>query len=556
MHLKRIAAILLLSIFASGLTARVDAQNHITVKGRLDGGAGYRALLVSASGESVQRTLGSTGRFKFNRLTRTFLRNATLHFVADDGSYYGPTVLAGSGGEVYLAFSGRRDRETGTVNLGVIQMNDPGYARPRRNVARGFYTRERITQAADGVPVGVQSRGLVQIVSSSSKTRGVRIHEGEEGGIDTDSDGILDVFDPDDDGDLVPDYADPESAATTAQDSPFTTLYLGLGQTLNINASSLTPEQIDAVVGGEDQFVLIFYIPIAPEDVSVITGGHVVCGSPLLYCRSTADGGGTAVYSGVSESDNSLRGQLWTDLNADGSGYPNLESIRDGQAMVAGIQPRVGTAEFRPGDVYVVELVSADGAVESRRTFTLPPYFITVPAIKSYDAGFGTVELDYPLSGSTAGASSGNPIVLSGSGALTLTMWRPQRGSVSDYEASDIMDMGHLHYGAIVGGVAQEFTCAGYYSGLSATLSENSAALGSGDSPLAENGAVLWPLDDAAADAVPSASNTFTFTVNLRDCLGRAGVASGTYPVTLTAAGENFSGGANRAAVTVYVTIP
>jgi hypothetical protein len=525
------------------------------VGGKVPGGEGYTVLLLAQDGRVRSARLGADGKFTFAGVPRDIVRGATLQLVDPAGRYFGPVVLAHRRrtATVYTALAGRD--AGGRIKVGPIALRS-GYGVATRR--RALVDRSR-PAAADhnGQPAGAGRSGLVPVALPGAVSGVARAPDesATTTGADLDGDGIPNAADVDDDGDLNLDGTDGDSAGTSARHNPFTTLFLSLPQTLNVNVGGVTRAAIDAVIGGENLFNLIFFLSLPPGSGST-TGAHVICGASLAYCRSTADGGGTAVLTGVVESDPAILGGLWTDYDADGSGYPNLEPIGTppNPVWVAGVQPRVGTGAFRPGDVYQVEFVN-EGTVVSSLSLSLAPYFVTVPAVVAYDAGGGEVAVDYSDPG-VPGGTPANPIALSAAGTLRLTLWRPQRLAIEGVEPGEYVDMGRLHYGVIVGGVPREFTCAGMYSDLSPTLAEDPDGLGAGGSEEAGQGANLWPLTDAAADAVPDPARTLAFTVDLAACLARAAVPAGTYPLSLTAAGESLSGGANRAAQIFYVTIP
>ena len=283
----------------------------------------------------------------------------------------------------------------------------------------------------------------------------------------------------------------------------------------------------------------------------------MICADTNEYCnRST----GTAVYGGVTESDPALQGQLWRNLNADGSGYPNLEflSVNGGDAITAAISPRLGTSAVRPGDTYLLNFTGASGGIQASKLLVLSPYMVTVPALKSYTADSVTTVADYSNRSTVVGTNS-NPVVTDSSGLVTLTFWRPQRllyrSETPSSESDRYRDMGHLKYGVTVEGGSRQFTCAGLYSGLTGGITEISGGLGTGDSPFANEGAELFPLRDSSDDATPSSESTISFTVDLHTCLTRASETIGTKRVMLVARGEDLSNGANMAAQQVYITV-
>ncbi|RME58060.1 MAG: hypothetical protein D6780_07400, partial [Candidatus Dadabacteria bacterium] len=363
-------------------------------------------------------------------------------------------------------------------------------------------------------------------------------------GADSDSDGIPNGLDFDDDGDLNLDITDPQAENSSAQYSPFTTLFLTMPETLNVNLGNVTKTAIDSVIGGETFFNIVFYLSMPPE--LSITGAHIICNASNPYCKSSENGGGTAIYMGVNGSDPNLVGTKWSNYNADGSGYPNLEQLSGAQnAWVASVSPRVGTDQLRPGDTFIAEFMNGNRVVKTI-VMSLPAYFITVPAVKSYNAGSGEQTVDYN-DNSSAGMNQNNPIVISSEGQLTLNFWRPQRLAIQGAETGEsYMDMGNLHYGLIVNTDSSEFGCDGHYSQLSSTLTEDTSPSKSS----------LWPLLDTSGDTAPDSANTLSFTVNLSDCISENSASSGVYAVSLTAAGVKFRGGANRAAQTIYVSIP
>jgi hypothetical protein len=315
----------------------------------------------------------------------------------------------------------------------------------------------------------------------------------------------------------------------------------------------LSDTVIDGVVSGENMFNLTFFVSLPPNQTS-IDGGHVICGDELSYCRRNTP---LAYYGGVSESSDEFRGHPWSELLTS-DGYPRMEKIDlngGGSAIVASIQPRVDSSHFQVGDVYQVRLTSGSSVV-STRSLALAPYFVSVPALKEYDAGFGTVAVDYnsvtPGGGSIPGIF-GNPIVLSNDGLLTVTFWRPQRQAIRSDE-SGYYDWGNLNYGIVLG--AAQATCAGLYTNLPADLEEAASPLGTGDSPFAYHGAKLSPLRDLQGDRAANPNNSLTVTVNLKDCVARAGLSPGAHEVNLRAAGEPVTGGEITSVQLFYVQVP
>ena len=447
-------------------------------------------------------------------------------------------------------------------------------------------------------PAATQNYGLLKKVTgtvfdkrykytlSSIRSLGLNLQSGSStratiraASSDSDGDSYVDSLDVDVDGDGITNIADASNSTSSIGtraggdvDIPYTSMYLSMGQTLNWHINgALSSSEIDATIGGENVFAAALFFSFGEDLRSSIAGGHVVCDSSLVYCRPTSGGTtGTAVYSGFSEGNQSLLGQLWSAIQTDGSEYA-LESMFGGEVYAASFQPRVGTSSFRGGDNYRVDFTNSSGTVISSKTLTLPPYFLTVPAIRSYNTttndSSGDILVDYS-DASGPGTNNSNPIVLASggdfAGKVRFVVSRLQRLAVQPDETGlEYRDYGHLNYGVIISNNSGEFTCGGLYEGLSSTLTEVASA-GTGGSFSSQNGAILWPLVDSADDYEPSSAtdsttvgnNTITFTVDLSECLVRNSLAPGTYYVNLIAAGADTGHGSNRAGQRITVTIP
>ena len=519
----------------------------------MPGATGYAMMLVQKSGLTKSVALNSSGKFSFKNLNLSQLKGASLQLIDANGRYAGPVVLGTKGNFASISFSGKANNAA-AFNLGRLTLNS-GYASVKRNQLNKLVFIAPRIPAPGGKPAGAGQLGLVASSGPSSASLAARpssfstLSDTKDPGDDSDNDGVPSAFDADDDGDLILDGSDPDSAGS---DTPYTGLFFDFRRTLNAHVrSGLSDEVIDAVIGGENVFALTFFISLPKQ--SSIDGGYVECDDSLTYCRRFNPVG---FYGGVSESSDEFRNKPWSDLLTN-SGYPRMEklSLSGGTAIVASVQPRVGRSVFRPGDVYRLNLTTGS-RVTSTRSLALAPYFVSVPALKEYDAGSGTVSVDYGAVDENGGSIPGlygNPIVLSSAGLLTLTFWRPQRQALRSDETG-YYDWGNLNYGVIIDNA--QATCAGYYSGLPSDLVENPNALGQGGSPFANQGAKLSPLRDQQLDRTANAANTFTFTVDLKSCATRAGVSAGEYSISLRAAGEPVTGGESAAVQSIRVQIP
>ena len=537
----------LLALIISVSSAETFAQT-VTIKGTLKKANKYTAVLLFKDGSSKTQKLTSSGNFSFSKVKLSSLKDGSLQLIGTDGRYYGPVVLGKKGKKVSISFSGKNNSSGKTLNLRKLTLKS-GYAISDGKLNSKIYTTPKVKSDSKGKPIGAGSSGLTSSVNRNALLNyALNVRAAANPGVDTDNDGVPNSVDVDDNNNGILDSADPASAGS---DTPYQSIVFDFRKTLNANVrEGLSSSAIDAVVSGENVFASTFFISL-PQN-SNVDGGYLICGDSLTYCRRNTP---LAFSGGVSESSDAFRGPMNTILTSDG--YPKLEKISVGgfPAVVLSMQPRVGRDVFRPGDLYRVVLTS-NGREVSSRTFSLPPYFVSIPALKEYTANGSTTTVDYsavtPESGSIPGVSPGSPIILGSNGLLTVTFWRPQReplGSETGYQ-----DFGGLNYGAVI--ETQQATCAGLYTGISTDLVEDSSALGTGNSPLANQGANLHPLVDQVTDRPTSSSNTLTFTVDLKTCLSRSGGTPGTYAVDLSASGSDLTGGANKATQLIYVTIP
>jgi len=539
-----------LSFALSGLLWRpsVASAQSLTLEGVLVRGGGYTVYLVESSGKSTSAPVSSSGKFSFTKVTKTRLKGASLQMADPNGAYAGPIALGGTGSKVSTTFSGKlASSKLKKLSLGKVTLKS-GFAQLAKTTTKslGIAVSKATTKAVKGKPLGAGQLGLVS-TGSTANVRAFVAGMASVAGADEDLDGIPSAFDADDDGDLILDPSDPDSAGS---DIPYTTMVLDFRNSLNAHVrGGLTDAAIDAVIGGENVFALATFISLPQNQSSLATGGYIVCDDALAYCRRNTPVG---YFSGVSESSNDFR-RPWAELLTS-AGYPRMEKINSLGAVVAAIQPRVGRSQFRPGDVFEAVVTSDTGEI-TRKTFTLAPYFVSVPALKSYDAGAGAVEVDYSsvstTSGSIPGTSPSDPIVLPPSGQLTMTFWRPQRAAIRTDETG-YLDWGTLNYGVGVGDV--QATCAGLYTNVSSELVADTTPFGTGDSIFFNQGANPTPYRDSLGDRAASVGNTLGFTVDLKTCATRAGGnGTGTVMVSLEARGESVTGGQTTARQSFYV---
>ena len=580
--------ILLLLALVASIPSLAAAANPASIKVSFTKVAGVDN--VSALTKSGRVFAGKT---KGSKITITIPSKSvanTSFFASYQGKQIGPLfAVKGSKGTLVLNKSlkdpiSKKALSSLNLKLKAVSSND-AYVTIKNPLAGIFNSKYSYT------PSGTKSLGLN--LPGSTSIRAAKQAPG-----DSDGDGVMDSLDVDIDGDGITNLADSDTVVSSGgrpsilagegngngggngggnndsesdtPDAPYTSMYLSVSDTVNWHINgALSTAQIDATVGGANVFAMAFYTNLSGPDAAGITGGHLVCSESTEYCKPS---GGSAVYSGFSDGDQSLPGRFWSSITTDGSPYSFERMTSNGgssdEIVLAGsLQPRVGTDRFFPGQSFRLDFTNARSAVVLSKNLTLPLYFMTTPAIKS----FGTtatssedVAIDY--SAQSLPGTSDLPIVLATTGEfagkLRLKAWRLQRLSVRPEETGlDYRDYGNLNYGVIITNQSGEFTCGGLYSELSSSLTEGTST-GTDGSFSPSQGAVLWPLVDGSADYEPSneasleSSNIIQFTVDLKSCLGRNGLSAGTHRVTLMAAGASFRNGANRAGQTFSVTIP
>jgi hypothetical protein len=402
---------------------------------------GYTVIALASSGKATVAR-ARRGRFRL----RPPAKRVTLHLRGPSARYGGPIVV-GRTRMGKRAFVGVR----AGARLGRVRVRS-GYAKPSKRLRRKWLDARRTARARRGVPIGV---GVFGRVRSRPPRRAVPG--------DRDLDGIPDVLDIDDDGDLIVDGLERPATARAAQPPPpvkptpdiFTSLYLDLGQTANANAlaaTGLTPAQIDqriaaAVSGGGRLLFPSLSLGNAPGPSAAST--ELDCGGVggVPYC---APGG-----SGIATSPGSPEFPECCDADRDGLGVvpPGV-----GQDTLFTLLP--GTDQIKTGD-QLIQHVATGGDVSKCPDASNPacvslPHvlqyvFATVPALVSYhDTAGNSATLAYP---SPAGPGE-FPVAAGPDGQVrvTLTLWRPQRRRLANDptpkagESGTWTDIGGLSY--------------------------------------------------------------------------------------------------------------
>ena len=554
------ASMSLLALFAlSAGNAFAAASVKVEIKVSGAGASGGSLLAISSAGKAVRTKLAS--KTVSLNVPKATISGTTLQLVSKSGRFLGPIVLASaSGGKKAYLTLGKGAGAKSSLKLGTATVKK-GYAALSKPLATKLLLTSSYAAAVKGAPTGSGRLGLQQ---SSKKASAAQEGGGGGGGgggnggnipsgTDPDRDGLTSNIDVDDNGNGILDNQDSTQRPISA--GLFATLSLRPGDAgTNFNATGVTQAQIDANVSGENTFNFIFYF--GGGDLPATTGAYVDCGA-LSYCNSVT---GTAVLSGLSESSPDLpRGTLWRNWRVDGNRAGNgLEKItNNGQnAWAAGLQPRATTAQMAPGDLFNVVFRGAGGDVIT--PVALPSYPVTVPAIKTVTSGGVATTI---LNGNPAspGSNDSSAVALSAAGDLAFDYWRPQRRGIAGTGEAALIDMGNLHYTISIGSLR---TAGGTEVRVSREFSCNAA--GEPVSPESPGGDFYGPAD-LTADAAPNPANTRTYTTNLRSCLSGA-ISAGYLPagtslagakvnVGFTASGENRSGGADRATMSIALAL-
>lgn len=426
--------------------------------------------------------------------------------------YYGPVV----------APSGKKSR--------VVTAFFAGSALGRVSIQKGYATVEPKPSAIDeavtarakaGKPIGAGRAGIVGIGKKLSAQASVNAQSSEsglyegvtqtnaEGGSDVDRDGLPNAFDLDDNGNTTPDPVDRETA-NAVSDTNSSMLWVSssvggsITATVNASTGTATQSQLDALFSNYAKLQFGLYTPGS-------TGGSIsaveVDATNLSFLKSAEIFG--PLDPGVPT------GQAWSSFDSDSNGLLNLYRSSDTSFYIS-VKPHVTSSNLLPGTPLLVQ--ATKNGVRETLSASVPTYFVTTPALNSMSAGGSTTNMTYPLDFGSPGGY-GSPIAVA-DGKITFNIFRPQRAVVAGETGGDgLMSMGGLSYAVEprIDGVQMpsgNFGCAtSYYSNLSLTLT-----------PVDET-VSYDTLLDSAGDSVPSASDTISFTLDVRQCLADKGLS-------------------------------
>jgi hypothetical protein len=571
------AALLALALLSG--PAGAIAQVPGSISGKLSQ-PGYTVIALADSGQGVAG-LAANGAFKL----KPPATEVTLQLRAPDGAYAGPIVFQQRGNPVKrakkrlrkakralrkakrrLKNAGRQAKKATTKKAAKRRVRKARRAlkrtRLRLKKARRALKRARRLASGREAILGVRAGaklGKVAIHSAAgyakaklttrqwrkwvdqkhkvTAAKGVPIGNGVNVGLvystahgfgdDLDRDGVSNSLDVDDDGDLILDKEDPLNAARASQyahqslDTPHPVPVFGLGtQAVGqaMNAYSSSDQQIAALFRSE-LWLSVMWGGVDPGSA------QLDCGA-LSYCSL----GGTGRLQGPGFTDfagaEGFPRPCCDPPDGDGLGAlthsgPVVQPDFYGMTIFPGATPD----QIHPGDV-LIERATRDGAVAD---VAVSQGFIlsTFPALAHYDDGQGdSGDLSYPrdeLAPLPVRANSSGDVV------VNLTFWRPQRLPVASETAPDgWIDAGHLNHVAVpqdvppsgVPSVVPLGCPASSYSDIGANLIPQPAEAGY------INAYHLQDIQgDQPTDRQQPLANTFSYTLNLKDCLESYGVS-------------------------------
>ncbi len=468
--------------------------------------SGYTVIAIStANGKST--TAVHRGR---TFTVRSPGATMTLQLVSPKGSYAGPIVVGGTDTKVILGV------RAGAV-LGKVTVKR-GYAVTARALAKRYTDPRRTATAKAGVPVGARSYGLVaRAVGHHENARdaqgppppspgggdGLDTHSA---GADPDKDGVPSAMDIDANGNGVIDQVDPNAPRPSGVRS-FTNLFLGLGETVNVNADPTSAAGVDAMMRRSMELVFM----------NVPTGATLDCNG-LIWCSP----GGTGQIQPAGPG-------LWEAFGAT-SAFPAC-CEEGGFGRISGtsfgsergqfhIFPRASHTQVKSGDMLVMRVPAGTGVSEIPGAIGF--VFTSVPAVASWSNAMGSTTIDYPVAAGGLGTQH-NPFLLSaGAMKITLRFWRPQRASIpAAGEPEGFMDIGNLRY------MIQLPDAPGRLADAPFTQPQcPDSTLSTTDPSLSAVSDDVWDgvLRDLARDQPASTANTLSLTVDTGACItGKSG---------------------------------
>lgn len=519
------AAVVLALLFLAPAGAAA-AKNRIS--GKLSK-PGYEVIALAANGKAS--SVRARPRFKL----RPPAKRVSLHLRAPDGTYAGPVVVTSqrrgkrailgikAGAKFGQVVKVKRRHGYGKAKLRKTWRDPRLWGRARRGVPRG-----------NGTNFGR--------VRSKAK-------RGTPG--DLDKDGVPDVLDIDNDGDLILNPVDSSptqrAALSSAAANPND---FGIHPILPLlweHSASSNAGSSDAEIEDDLPTLGRIGIDVLGPGAELDCGGEPDPEDPagwsegLSYC--TRGGSGTSYEGDDVFGGPPFPGSPGGTYDPDGDGFGTLDAVSPWQ-LHHGARPRhsaldPSVSQIGGGDVLVQRVTSGgeEGPCESAHTScfasTVPFVFATAQTLESWgDRPGESNPLAYPIPpGGEPFAVSDDPADADSDVEVRLTFWRPQRRPIAEDECAsprpgctgdEWIDIGGLRYrGAILdlpqGGLGGRCPASAYTVPTGEELVPSPV---DGD-PLA--GGLIDQATDSAADPL----NTFTYELNLTKCLDGTAWTSG-----------------------------
>lgn len=316
---------------------------------------------------------------------------------------------------------------------------------------------------------------------------------------DSDSDGLANVLDADDDNDGIIDSYDPDTTFTNPPSGTlpttvklFSNIKPEIQSSLNAYTQTITDTAINTLVQNANLAIQV-------------AGGSTLateldCGS-LSYCNT----GGTGTSQGQPFPEN-------FDSDFDGKGTITPGGTGDFQLTTGASKTSIGA-----GDILIEEVDNGDGTTTSIPAM-LSFIFNTTPAVASLVMGSTTFTPVYPATESMQGTANNPWTAPAGwDKKLVITAYRPQREGISGAGEGALVDIGNSRISIDIpnGPCTGSGGCSGQNTGRCSTSSytESDSNLSIEGEGLKDNRA------DQDTDTANPTANQVSFTVDLSTCI-------------------------------------
>lgn len=498
--------------------------------------AGYQLLLVTPEGSAQASTVAADGTFRLSPSRPT--RGATLVVLNQAGQLVGPIVLGVDQTGAHTQLSGQ------AAKLGPLTWH-ADYA--VAEAAPESYT-DFVVRTAHGRPVGAGNHGLAPAATALPQAQPGLV-AAQPGAVtpggDADRDGVINLFDLDDDGDLIPDSRDSDPAVGPRM---WSTVTFTPDRAVNAHTSDVTAGQLIATLPALGLSVHTVMNSADLPGADPLAAGFVTCpaeswcaGSDALITppenaaqfptqvwadypgttwTTAPDGSVTSASTAIAAPGWALHSTITQATGPDGRGGPAV--LRWSADLLP--QPRSITGLPASGQVLLLNYREPGGTLAAV-PLLLDEVLLTAPLLNEVSLG--------TISGDT---------LTSENGLIAATFWRPQAASADlapgDPRRGDLAlgDLGGLTYTITLSDGQFQQTCpANRWSALTGLVS------------------VAARLVDATGGQLPTAtSNPLGFTLDVAGCVADSQGAlslDGGQPLTLTLTAATGPGQSSATAV-------